>query len=374
MCSGFNFDDDELGFHEDDKSDAKVRSLPLRRDLSSRADLTPAQRENEKYLRSFVSALDEPTSQVITASRALDLIAMPRPHITKSIKMSFPLTLGDRERFPDSSLLMHVDTANKMSMKKWSLKRYQQSSNGYPSTDKNGARGSKRVNDSDDETERDVGAAGVFKRQHADEAQSQSIFGASQIQLTSQQKPGLASATQPTSSATVPYSLGAIGESLEKMLARQGLVAGSDDEDDPHSVDTRTYWRTKPVYEGKSADELREEEEELERLSPEERRQRVKEEMAKYPLVPDEDVASAYVYGGSYVDAADMGEGAGTLSGLETGMMIVGFMRQSNVSQTAPLSEGSLTYVLPLVDSSVGIGDSTTCSIFTVPLAKWDHS
>lgn len=243
---------------------------------------------------------------------------------------------------------MHVDMkkatslASPMSMSKWSLKRYQPSTTGVSSTAKNGARGSKRAarsDDDDDETDGGEHGLGSSKRQHAAESQSHSIFGSSQIQVPSRQAPVLGAGKQRETFGSMPYSLGALGESLDKMLAKQGLVAGNDDDDDdPHRVTTHTYWRTKPIYDGKTPDELRAEEEELERMTPEQRRQRVREEMNRFPLVPEEDVASAYVYGGSYVDAADMGEGAGTLSGLETGMMITGFMRQSNVSSSSLVS------------------------------------
>ncbi|KIJ23946.1 hypothetical protein M422DRAFT_275388 [Sphaerobolus stellatus SS14] len=86
---GVDFDDDEMPFREEDKSDVK--------------------RENESFYRQFAGALNE--SVVGTAAFALQECSKPDIKMMKSALMKTTLKVGDVEARPEQAIEIHVRTS-----------------------------------------------------------------------------------------------------------------------------------------------------------------------------------------------------------------------------------------------------------------------
>jgi hypothetical protein len=150
-------------------------------------------------------------------------------------------------------------------------------------------------------------------------------------------------ATQEASSMPPPsrklYQMGNIGQTLEKMLAAEGLgPTGSSNEPtvDAVSSTSRQYYKDvdAPTGPGRREDE---EEDDDPKVSQREVRN------SETPLV------DAYFYGGDRVDSLDVLNSMGMqgMGGNQTGMQIVGFIKKENVSRLSlPIIETVLTVPL----------------------------
>ncbi|KAK4058526.1 ATP-dependent DNA helicase yku80 [Microbotryomycetes sp. JL221] len=296
---GFNFDDAEFGYKEEDKSTIK--------------------RTNEHHFHEIVDSLTQP-SICATLAHALDAVSHPNIKSVKTVKSGMILTLGDRERYPDRSLMMHIEVRKAIavaplkSMKKFSLKMFEQRAGG--AGESQSQRGQKRT------------LNGGFV---GDNLQSQHEYGESQPSTS--KKPDFGSQSMggdKRPSNSFKYSMGHIGRTLDKMLEEEKRAL-EDDDDDAHGVTVERRYHYKPIYETADA-QLQQTQAEASASDPK-GKGRAKdvalEDLRNMPLAAEDHLSLGYYYGGDIVAAEDLEDGQGTLGGLSTGMMIVGFMLQS---------------------------------------------
>ncbi|KAM0788529.1 hypothetical protein ACM66B_001657 [Microbotryomycetes sp. NB124-2] len=286
---GFHFDDEDYDFVEQDKTTIK--------------------RSNEEHFRKIVDKLEEP-SICATLGRALDSIALPVIKETRSVKTGMLLTLGDNERFADRSLSIHVDISKAVSpapiksMGKLSLQSFPSLSSGY----------NKRPRDNEDDMDENVGEVGPTpstSKKVETGAQSQTQGGDA--------KP-----------SNLKYTLGHLGRSLEKMLELERLAPDGDD--NAHTITIEKRYRYKPIYDPDADKDDKKDGSKSAAAKGKGKandREAEKERIKSYPLAPEDHLDLGYYYGGDIVAAEDLEDGAGTLSGLVQGMMITGFMKQS---------------------------------------------
>ncbi|KAK4053487.1 ATP-dependent DNA helicase yku80 [Microbotryomycetes sp. JL201] len=280
---GFNFDDEDYDFVEQDKSTIK--------------------RTNEEHFRKMVEGLDEP-SICATMARALDSIASPVIKEVKSQKAGMLLTLGDNERFPDRSLSIHIEVSKAVSaaplksMAKMSLQSFPSISSGY----------NKRPRDVDQmDEDAEAGPSTSTSKRIETDAQNQSKSG------------------RDAKAPNVKYTMGHLGRTLDKLLEMENLA--TDGYENSHTVTIERRYHYKAMND--PAEAKREKETEAKGKGKDGERQDERERIKELPLAPEDHLALGYYYGGDIVPAEDLSDGAGTLSGLVQGMMITGFMKQS---------------------------------------------
>jgi len=104
--SGVDFDDDEIDFHEEEKSHIKVTIMRFR---DSCCLIFVNQRENESFFHKFTAII--PNSIAGTLSFALDEVSKPEVKETRSTLMGNILRLGDPENNPLEALEIPVKTS-----------------------------------------------------------------------------------------------------------------------------------------------------------------------------------------------------------------------------------------------------------------------
>lgn len=358
--SGIDFDDEELGFVEEHKSEVKVRRL-LELSPCSPALTRPtwSKRENEAQFRDLVDMLDQP-SLVANARQALAAIATPQVKAVNSRADRMTLSLGNPTTHPDSSLVMHVDVkkavvpAGAPTMKQMSLRgfervrttqRAQQSQsqsqafsqqlfgNGSSQVEPRGTkRAAETVDDPEDEEDEDAKAEikrnARFAEQQNREHQAQMAAGQG-------------------------VDLGKIGITLDRQLQNEGLAVGDAEDADlaGHGVTKERLFFYRPPPKPVGAVDAKDAKAKSGTAKVNvSRRVRDGGTVEQDALDDDEDddehlvqinqdeteLTDAYHYGGSLIPIGDLEEGAGTLGGLKTGMEILTFMKQSDVRTIPP--------------------------------------
>ncbi|GAA6052383.1 hypothetical protein JCM3770_000215 [Rhodotorula araucariae] len=325
---GIDFDDEALGFVEENKSEIK--------------------RENEARFAELVELLDQP-SIIANARLALAAIATPQVKAVNSRADRMVLTFGNPTAHPDSSLTMHIDvkkavvpaaapTMKQMSMRGFQRVRTQRAAQqsqaqsqgfsqlfGGNSDSQTAPRGTKRGSDAvgrdeeeaDDDLKDEVKRKARFAEQQNREHQAQMAAGQG-------------------------IELGKIGVPFDRALQNEGLAVGTDEDADlaGHGVtkETRYFYRPAPKppaakdakakngssqvnvskrpHDGGTVEEDAIDESDEEEL-------RIVDET-------ETELTNAYHYGGSLVPTGDLEDDAGMLAGQKTGMEILHFMKESD--------------------------------------------
>lgn len=103
--SGVDFDDEELPFEEENKSEVKVHTSIFVHHLTH----SSLQTENEAFYREFVAKLDN--GVLGTCAHALQEIARPEVKVTKSVLMGSVLRIGDVNGRPDEAMEIMIKTS-----------------------------------------------------------------------------------------------------------------------------------------------------------------------------------------------------------------------------------------------------------------------
>ncbi|GAA5821247.1 hypothetical protein JCM11251_004533 [Rhodosporidiobolus azoricus] len=326
---GMDFDDEELGYVEENKSDIK--------------------RENEAKFQELVENLEQP-SIVANARRAISAITTPQIKTTNSRADRMTLTLGDPTTYADSSLSMYIDVKKAIvpaaapTMKKMSMRGFERAARtqaaaaaSQSQSQSQAHRGTKRPapadldGDGTDEDDLDnLKRQARFAEKQNREKQAQMLAGED-------------------------IEMGKIGTTFDKTLRNEGLVIGDDEDADiaTHNVlqERRYFYRppdkyvdpNKPpksaqvtVKKKKQAVNGEEEEGEEDEDGEDEWREAV-----------DAELVDAYHYGGSLVPIGDLEEDVGTLAGLKTGMEIVSFMKESDIRYDWRMGDVFYVYAAP---------------------------
>ncbi|GAA6003096.1 uncharacterized protein JCM10292_002859, partial [Rhodotorula paludigena] len=310
---GMDFDDEDLGYEEEAKSDIK--------------------RENERQFAQLVELLEQ-YSIIANARLALAAITTPQVKTVNSRADRMRLTFGNPAKHPESSLSIWVDVKKAVvaaaapTMKQMSLRGFERAgpgqrggafsqSQGFLSQSQTTSqqqqqrgikRGAEALKDDDDEDEEAKEAIRLKEREAAQatrEHQAQAPVGDG-------------------------VSLGRLGVTLDSALERAGLRAGDGEDADlaTHGVtrERRFYYRPapKPLDEqpGASSRQPRDSDDESSKEDDDQDDRMVEDEAQ---------LTAAYHYGGSLVDVGELEDDAGLLSGLETGMEIISFMKESDL-------------------------------------------
>ncbi|KAL8286523.1 hypothetical protein RQP46_004540 [Phenoliferia psychrophenolica] len=268
---GMNFDDEEAGIVDEDKSEIKA--------------------ENEKYLKLFT----EDSGTFATAAEALAAIAEPVVKEVASQPTKTSLTIGDVAEYPTSSVKIFIELKKAVSpaavksMKQMSMRGFQHAATGNTQSQ---SQHSRPTGDSNHASTGEDGSAGP----------TNGGGGAS-------------------------FSMGDIGKTYLKTLAEAGLAERMETDSDllTHGVDRETRWFYRPpeqAMKDKDAAKLatgapdeEEEEDQPEELRP----------------TGTATLVDAHYYGGSLVETGDMEPGTGMLKGNETGMQVIQFLKRSSI-------------------------------------------
>jgi hypothetical protein len=254
-----------------------------------------------------------------------------------------PLTLGDPETRPDASLSIWVELkkavmpASAPSMKKMSLRGFEKARTqaaaaaaSQSQSQSQAFRGSKRPATEPAEGDEDE------KEQLAKEAL--------QRQLRFEEKQNRERQAQKLAGEDI--EMRKVGLDFDKVLREEGLRESTAENADiaSHDVMTERRFFYRPPDKPKNVEEAKaakkkstgdddEEVEESVRAQQEE-----EEEEQRWREAIEVDLSEAYHYGGSLVPIGDLDDGAGTLAGLQTGMEIVSFMKESDVRSFSPVN------------------------------------
>ncbi|BGP06751.1 ATP-dependent DNA helicase yku80 [Rhodotorula toruloides] len=312
---GMDFDDEEIGFVEANKSDVK--------------------RENESQFQQLVERL-EATSAVVNARQALEVIATPQVKAVNSRADRMRLSFGNPETHPDTALVMWVDVKKAIvpaappSMKKMSMRGFenartqaaQQSQSQSQRGVKRGADGAEEDEDDLDEIKRKARFADKQTREH-------------QAQLNAGQG----------------IELGKIGVLFDRELQNEGLAVGDEEDADlaSHAVEMDRRFFYRPIEQANNSSQVRVHKKprqggETDEEDADDARQ---EEEEGWQEADAGALVEAYHYGGSLIPVGDLEDDIGTLSGLETGMEILRFLKQSDIRYEQRMGDAFYVYATP---------------------------
>ncbi|GAA5855574.1 hypothetical protein JCM8547_007894 [Rhodosporidiobolus lusitaniae] len=325
---GMGFDDNtEDDFVEEGKSDIK--------------------RENEQHYRELIDKLEQP-SIVANGSQAITAITTPQIKLTSSRADRMTLKLGDPEAHPGSAITMWVEvkkavvpasapTMKKMSMRGFEKVRTQAATAASQSQSQSQAlRGTKRAAEADPGEEPDEDDLDQIKRQ-ARFAEKQNREARAQML------------------AGEDVEMGNIGATFGKTLQNEGLTVSTDQDADlaSHNVLTERRYFYRPPDKDKNdtgvakitkktnnGGETDEDEADLEAAAEE-------AEQEQWREVVDAQLTDAYHYGGSLVPVGDLEGEAGHLAGLQTGMEIVSFIKESDLRFDWRMGDVFYVYATP---------------------------
>ncbi|GAA5905289.1 uncharacterized protein JCM6883_006349 [Sporobolomyces salmoneus] len=322
---GVNFDDEEMEYVEEDKSETK--------------------RENETMFHKLVKKLrhDEvpPRSIVANAVSAVAAITAPILKSTNSRADKMTLKLGDPEGHPDQSLVMFIDVKKAVvpaaipSMKKMSLAgfdRIQQNHEASQRTNGQGfslGGGTKRGHDEMDELEQ------VEEEEEDEVGTGRHILSKEEAaeRFNQKQRASLFPAREGT-------SMGKIGANLEKTLRSAGLQEADDEDADLASHDVtieRRYFYRPSINPKKLSSTVKVKQKTIlggdsdeEEVAGGGGKEEAEEEERK-EIGDDADLVDAYFYGGDLIPFGDYDETFGKLAGLNMGMEVISFMKSDDV-------------------------------------------
>ncbi|BGP23482.1 ATP-dependent DNA helicase 2 subunit 2 [Rhodotorula toruloides] len=312
---GMDFDDEEIGFVEANKLEVK--------------------RENESQFHQLVERLEAP-SAVVNARQALEVIATPQVKAVNSRADRMRLSFGNPETHPDTALVMWVDVKKAIvpaappSMKKMSMRGFekartqaaQQSQSQSQRGVKRGADGAGEDEDELDEIKRKARFAEKQTREH-------------QAQLNAGQG----------------IELGKIGVLFDRELQNEGLAVGNEEDADlaSHAVEMDRRFFYRPVEQANNSGQVRVQKKprhggETDEEDEDDARQ---EEEEGWQEADASALVEAYHYGGSLIPVGDLEDDIGTLSGLETGMEILRFLKQSDIRYEQRMGDAFYVYATP---------------------------
>ncbi|BGP14574.1 ATP-dependent DNA helicase yku80 [Rhodosporidiobolus nylandii] len=288
--------------------------------------LTLMYRINEAHWRDLADKLEQP-SIVANARQAIVAISTPQLKSVNSRADRMTLKLGNPEAHPDSSLTMWVEVkkavapASAPTMKKMSMRGFERAQQAAQSQahSQQAARGIKRPASPDPEEEH----GGSSDEDDKDNLKRQARFAEKQNR---EQRAQMA--------AGQDVDMGKVGTTLDGLGLQPKAVPDADLATHAVQVERRYFYRPiEPVKEEAKAavakkdhggDDSDEEDEAV--------RQVEEEEEPRERVVDDETpLTDAYHYGGSLVPTGDLEDDAGVLGGLQTGMEIVHFMKESDL-------------------------------------------
>ncbi|GAA6009415.1 hypothetical protein JCM11491_003548 [Sporobolomyces phaffii] len=310
---GVNFDDEYLGYKEEDKSDVK--------------------RENEARFDKLVARLGPP-SVVANAVAAVEAVAAPQVRVTTSRADRTTLRLGDPDRHPDRSVVVHVEVKKAVvpaaipSMKKMSLAGFDRVHHATSHDDASQVATGRR-------------RGGGTKRRHDDDA----VDAADEEQGSTGTSTSRAEAAERFNREERAKTLGNVGANYESTLRAAGLQEPDDVDADlaSHDVATeRRYFYRPPVDPANVSSTVRVKHKTiLGGDSDEERvvgqggrgrgRGRGDDDAERREIGEDAELQDAYFYGGDLVPFGDYDESFGKLGGLKQGIEVISFMKTSDV-------------------------------------------
>ncbi|GAA5975557.1 hypothetical protein JCM10908_005201 [Rhodotorula pacifica] len=322
---GMDFDDEDIGFVEENKSEIK--------------------RTNEEHFRQLVDLLEQP-SIVANARQAINAMLTPQVRLTNSRADRMTLKLGDPVAHPDSSITIYIDVkkattpAAPPSMKQMSMRgfeRVQAQAQSQSQSQSQAFRGVKRKTEDNDD-DRDG-------NEDEDDEEAKAALKA-KIRFEERQN----RETRAQMNAGQGVDLGKLGVTFDKALRDEGLAIG-DPEDDllaSHLVvrEPQYYYRPSDKAtndKGKQkarygdGDEYGDEyDEDVEAGAREQLRSAANVELT-----------DAFYYGGTLVPVGDLEDDVGTLTGNETGMEIVSFMKESDLRYDYRMGDVFYVYGAP---------------------------
>lgn len=325
-----DFDDEDIGFVEEDKSDIKVRlSDPCARPAESSQSLNSfqPQRTNEDHFHRLVDLLEQP-SIVANARQAINAMLTPQVKKTNSKADRMTLRLGDPVAHPDSSITIFVDvkkattpaappSMKQMSMRGFARVQAQAQSQSQSQSQSQAFRGTKRKTedqdqDGDDAEEEDEEAKAVLKAKVRFEERKNREM---RVQMNAGQG----------------VDLGKLGVTFDKTLRDEGLKIGDKDEDllASHLVVREPQYYYRPSNDKGKQKAQDQDGDEVDQDDDEDREAARREHLRSAAKA---ELTDAYYYGGTLVPVGDLEDDVGTLTGNETGMEIVSFMKESDVS------------------------------------------
>lgn len=239
------------------------------------------------------------------------------------------LTLGDTKERPDSSLTMYVDVkkavvpATAETMKKMSMRGFEkartQAAMSQSQSQSQAPRGLKRSAPE----ERDV--------EGGDEDEGKKEALQRQIRFAEKQK----REHQAQALAGEDVDMGNVGADFDKLLHDAGLREGDGEDADlnSHAVtqEKRFFYRPPEKPKGAAEDAKAAAAKKGRQDEDDDEEEALDEEEPGLREAVNADLTDAYHYGGTLVPLGDLEDGAGTLAGLQTGMEIVSFMKDSDV-------------------------------------------
>lgn len=285
--------------------------------------ITMPQRTNEANLHDLVSRLGRP-SLVQNARRAINDILMPQIKSVASRPDRMTLKLGDTVAHPDSSLTMWVDVkkatsaASAPTMKQMSMRGFARTQAQSQSQSQSVRAGKRKAEE----------ALGEAVGSGDDEEAKAAIKAQQRFELRKERE------LKAQLSAGEAADLGRLGVLFDKQLQNEGLAVGDEEDADlaSHGVlreNVRFYRphdQTLPARSRNADADLDMDEADGDAAEAAARRWR--------PVNEEEvELTPAYYYGGTLVPVGDLEDDVGTLKGNETGMEIVYFMKESEVSR-----------------------------------------
>lgn len=298
--------------------------------LTKHSRLT-VQRTNEHNFRRLVDLLEQP-SIVANARQAINAMLTPQVKTTNSRPDRMTLRLGDPIAHPESSITIFIDVkkattpAAPPSMKQMSLRGFErvqaqaQSQNQSQSQAQAQAfRGTKRKAEDDDN--------------HADEDEELKAALKAKIRFEERQNREM----RAQMSAGQGVDLGKLGVTFDKALREEGLAVVDEEEDllASHLVLRESQYYYRPTDKSLNDKGMQRAQygagDGLE--SDAEDEDRGAEGGEHLRSAANAELTDAYYYGGTLVPVGDLEDDVGTLTGNETGMEIVSFMKEADVSR-----------------------------------------
>ncbi|GAA5967240.1 hypothetical protein JCM11641_000485 [Rhodosporidiobolus odoratus] len=313
---GMDFDDEDVGFVEEGKSDVK--------------------RENETNFHELVNRLEQP-SLIANVRRAITAITTPQLRMTNSRADRMTLKLGDPAAHPDSALTMWIEVkkaiapATAPTMKRMSMRGFEhvrtQAAASQSQSQSQAPRGMKRRSGATgDGEETDEDDLDNIKRQ-ARFAEKQNREQRAQML------------------AGEDVDMAKIGVNYEKTLQEQGLAERTDEDADliSHNVLTERRFFYRPPDKAKEASDAQVQAKKKERAESDEEDDGEDE----WREAVDANLTDAYYYGGSLVPVGDLEDDAGSLADLQMGMEIVTFLKQSDIRYEWRMGDLFYVYAAP---------------------------
>lgn len=331
------------------------------------------QRTNEDHFRRLVDLLEQP-SIVANARQAINAMLTPQIKTTNSRPDRMTLRLGDPIAHPDSSITIFVDVkkattpAAPPSMKQMSMRgfeRVQAQAQSQSHSQSQAFRGTKRkTEDRDRDRDQDRGDA---------EEDDEEAKAALKAKIRFEERKNREMRAQMNAGQGV--DLGKLGVTFDKTLRDEGLKIGDEAEDllASHLVVREPQYFYRPSNDKGKQKAQDEDGDEVDQDGDDDREAAEREHLRS---AGNAELTDAYYYGGTLVPVGDLEDDVGTLTGNETGMEIVSFMKESDVSPArrchvgASSSDVTDTCTHSCATTTAWATSSTSMALRALPRAK----